>query len=149
MQLVKDVVHGDLGVKGVGILSARRVNGKNPASSVLVQVGDVAQCIKVLRAASQLQHSTRYKGVYLTPDLTKQQREHKQKQWGTYLGLKKLGQTVCFHGDVLMLWNGHWTPVRSPAGPPPPPAGPLTQPPTQTSPVPQAQLPGPPSQRVA
>ena len=124
LQLVKDVVHGDLGVKGVEILSARRVNGKNPASPVLVQVGDVAQCIKVLRAASQLQHSSRYKGVGLTPDLTKQQREHKQKQWGTYQGLKKLGQTVCFHGDALMMWNGHWMPVRPPAGPPPPPAGP-------------------------
>ena len=114
-----------------------------------MQVGDVAQCIKVLRAASQLQHSTRYKGVGLTPDLTKQQREHKQKQWGTYLGLKKLGQTACFHGDVLMIWNGQWMPVRPPLGPPPPPAGPPTQPPTQTSPVPQPQLPGPPPQRVA
>ena len=91
MQLVEGVVHGDLGVKGVEILSAKRVNGKNPASPVLVQVGDAAQCIKVLRAASQLQHSTRYKGVGPTPDLTKQQREHKQKQWGNYLSFKRQG----------------------------------------------------------
>ena len=149
LQLVKDVVHRDLGVKGVEILSARRVNGKTPASHVLVQVGDVAQCIKVLPAASQLQHSPRYKGVGLTPDLTKQQHEHKQKQWGTYLGLKKGGHTVYFHGDALRMWNGQRMPVRPPAGPPPPPVGPPMQPPTQTSPVPQAQLPGPPSQRVA
>ena len=105
MQLVEGVVHGDLGVKGVDILSTKRVNGQNPASPVLVQVGDAAQCIKVLRAASQLRHSTRYKGVGLTPDLTKQQREHKQKQWGTYLSLKKQGYTVCFHGDALVMWN--------------------------------------------
>ena len=117
MQLVEGVVHGDLGVKVVEILSAKRVNGKKPASPVLVQVGVVAQCIKVLRAASQLQHSTRYKGVGITPDLTKQQREHKQKQWGTYPGLKNLGQTVCFHRDILMLWNGQWMPVRPPRRP--------------------------------
>ena len=98
MQLVEGVVHGDLGVKRVEILSANRVNGNNPASPVLVQVGDAAQCIKVLRAASQLQYSTRYKGVGLTPDLTKQQREHKQKQWGNYLSFKRQGYTVCFHG---------------------------------------------------
>ena len=67
-QLVEGVVHGDLGVKGVEILSAKRVKGKNPASPVLVQVGDAAQCIEVLRAASKLRHSTRYKGVGLTPD---------------------------------------------------------------------------------
>ena len=72
---------------------------------MLVQVGDVAQCIKVLRAASQQQHSTRYKGVGLTPDLTKQQREHKQKQWPTCLAFKKLGHKVSFHGDVLVMWN--------------------------------------------
>ena len=99
---------------------------------MLVQVGDVAQCIKVLQAASQLQHSTRYKGVGLTPNLTKQQCEHKQKQWGTYLGLKKMGHTVCFHEDVLMMWNGQRRPAQPPNGPPPPPAGPPTQPPTQT-----------------
>ena len=150
MQLVEGVVHGDLGVKGVDILSTKRVNGQNPASPVLVQVGDAAQCIKVLRAASQLRHSTRYKGVGLTPDLTKQQREHKQKQWGTYLSLKKQGYTVCFHGDALVMWNNkQWMPIQPPTGPPPPPAGPPAQPPTQTSPVPQAQLPGPPSERVA
>ena len=148
-QLVEGVVHGDLGVKGVEILSTKRVNGKNPASPVLVQVGDAAQCIEVLRAASKLRHSTRYKGVGLTPDLTKQQREHKQKQWPTYQSLKKAGRTVCFHGDVLVMWKEQWEPVQPPTGPPPPPAGPPPQPPAQTSPVPQAQLPGPPSQRVA
>ena len=36
---------------------------QNSVSPVLVQVGDAAQCIKVLRAASPLQHSTCYKGV--------------------------------------------------------------------------------------
>ena len=150
MQLVEGVVHGDLGVKGVEILSVRRVNGKNPASPVLVQVGDAAQCIKVLRAASRLQHSARYKGVGLTPDLTKQQRERKQKQWGNYLSFKQQGYTVCFHGDTLVMWNNkQWMPIQPPPGPPPTPAGPPTQPPTQTSPVPQAQLPGPPSERMA
>ena len=150
MQLVEGVVHGDLGVKRVEILSANRVNGKDPASPVLVQVGDAAQCIKVLRAASQLQYSARYKGVGLTPDLTKQQREHKQKQWGNYLSFKRQGYTVCFHGDTLVMWNNkQWMPIQPPAGPPPPPAGPPPQPPTQTLPVPQAQLPGPPSERVA
>ena len=112
MQLVEGVVHGDLGVKGVEILSAKRVNGKNPASPVLVQVGDAAQCIKVLRTASQLQHSTRYKGVGLTPDLTKQQREHKQKQLGNYLSFKRQGYTVCFHEDSLVMWNNkQWMPI--------------------------------------
>ena len=113
MQLVKDVVHGDLGVKGVEI-ECQEGRRQKPSLPCACAGGGVAQCIKVLQAASQLQHSTHLKGVGLTPDLTKQQRKHKQKQWGTYLGLKKLRQTVCFHGDVLMMWNGQWMPVRPP-----------------------------------
>ena len=143
------VVHGDLGVKGVETLSAKRVNGKNAASPVLVQVGDAAQCIKVAAGCqpAATQHTLQRRGPHTRPHETATRAQ--AEAVGTYLDLKKLGHTVCFHGDVLMMWNEQWMPVRPPAGPPPPPAGPPTKPPTQTAPVPQAQLPVPPSERVA
>ncbi|KAJ8031576.1 LINE-1 type transposase domain-containing protein 1 [Holothuria leucospilota] len=78
--IVKQLIHNVLGASDVEVVSTTRVpkvknQGETYNRKLVVKLGSVNQKHKVLRIAKRLRDNDDWQGVYISPDLTKQERK--------------------------------------------------------------------------
>ena len=70
----------------------KKIDGKTRL--LIVTLENLSSKHNIMRLAHQLRQSTSYINIYITPDLTRKERETKKKLWDELSSNRRAGETV-------------------------------------------------------